>query len=199
MQASSRPNKPPAIPGMAPARAHTPHIPGRAGQGIKVVVPVLVKGIAGAADVPEDAVVQHAGRVCNGKNNGAFRRGFRKRAGRDVQGPGPSRYNEVCTGGSQPALRGALGGRAGVRLNIVGPSNDIVLQPSYSAAHAVASIPPQPHNHATHLAPPTSVSLPVHFVTGVAHQILNRNMPHIRSRAAKRVTVPVECVGWRWQ
>lgn len=114
---------------------------------------------------------------------------------------------------------GASGGRSGVRAAQHCRTSSCITVLHMQRPASVLS----PHPHATHLAPPTPVSLPVHlvavveknkskrkkertnkptpvslpvhFVAGVAHQILNRNMPHIRGGAAKRVAVPVECVG----
>ena len=40
------------------------HLPGRAQGGIKVIVPVLVKGVFRALNLILEAIVQHLGRHC---------------------------------------------------------------------------------------------------------------------------------------
>lgn len=66
---------------VAPPPPRSPNLPGRAGQRVELVVPVLVKGVVGAGHAPQQAVVQHVGGLCGGQGTGGRSRRGQSGAG----------------------------------------------------------------------------------------------------------------------
>lgn len=156
-----------------PPRA--PEVPGRACQGLEVVVPVLVKGVAAArAHLPQNAVVQDAHRLCGARRGGQHavppRSGgwYRGEASGSASGPGVRRRHAL----PGPAQGPAQGGRAGHRCHRRAP-----LSPSPSGCPACS------------LVRLTLEVLQPHFVPWVQHGGGVHPVPHPRPRAAKAVAI----------